>query len=245
MAKLSTLSILTLAGALSLPMALPSATASAQAETSANVPTANARSTGSAQQGQTAEALEIADKVQAVYDQVRDFSANFTQEYSSVSMGSTRRSEGRVFFKKPGKMRWDYAGPNERYLISDGDQLWVYEPEFAQYYNEALADSQLPSALRFLMGEGNLKDEFAIRVRSKDEKQITLELVPKQRNSQFARLHFVVSAESFNVLETTIFDALGNTNRLKFQEVRQNIGLPNSGFNFAPPAGTTRVEAPN
>lgn len=198
----------------------------------------------SAQAGQTAEALEIADKVQAVYDSVRDFTASFTQEYTSVSMGSTRSSQGQVFFKKPGKMRWDYAGPNERYMISDGRQLWVYEPEFAQYYNQSLEGSQLPSALRFLMGEGNLRDEFAIRIFKQDDAKITLELVPKQRSSQFARLHFIIDAESFNVLETTVFDALGNRNRLIFQQVRQNVGLPDTGFQFSPPEGTTRVEAP-
>lgn len=198
----------------------------------------------SAQAGQTAEALEIADKVQEVYDNVRDFTASFTQEYTSVSMGSTRSSQGQVFFKKPGKMRWDYAGPNERYMISDGSQLWVYEPEFAQYYNQSLEGSQLPSALRFLMGEGNLRDEFAIRIFKQDDAKITLELVPKQRSSQFARLHFVIDAKDFNVIETTVFDALGNRNRLIFQQTRQNVGLPDSGFNFSPPAGTTRVEAP-
>ena len=198
----------------------------------------------SAQAGQTPEALAIADKVQVVYDSVRDFTASFTQEYTSVSMGSTRSSQGQVFFKKPGKMRWDYAGPNERYMISDGEQLWVYEPEFAQYYNQSLEGSQLPSALRFLMGEGNLRDEFAIRIFKQDDEKITLELVPKQRSSQFARLHFVIDAEGFNVIETTVFDALGNRNRLSFQQVRQNVGLPDSGFQFSPPAGTTRVEAP-
>lgn len=249
MASLSTLSVFALLGALALPAAASAqAAASPATQSVAQATTSSSRSARTAATGadatQTAEALEIADKVQAVYDDVRDFSASFTQEYTSVSMASTRSSTGRVFFKKPGKMRWDYAGPNERYMISDGSQLWVYEPEFAQYYNQSLVDSQLPSALRFLMGEGNLKDEFAIRVRSKDAKKITLELVPKQRSSQFARLHFVIDAEAFHVIETTVFDALGNTNRLRFSDVKQNAGLPDSGFHFAPPAGTTRVEAP-
>lgn len=245
MASLSSLSILALLGALSFPAAPTAATSDVVTVAQADAATAKpAAARSSAQSGQTEEALAIADKVQKVYDEVRDFSASFTQEYTSVSMGSTRSSTGRVFFKKPGKMRWDYAGPNERYMISDGSQLWVYEPEFAQYYNQSLVDSQLPSALRFLMGEGNLKDEFAIRIRSQDDTKITLELVPKQRSSQFARLHFVVDAQGFNVLETTVFDALGNTNRLRFNDIKQNSGLPDSGFHFAPPAGTTRVEGP-
>jgi len=243
---------------ISLPLlftfALVAAPIAATAQSkNANTPAAQNTSTATAsnpsndggQKGQTEEALQIADKVQETYDNVQDFSAKFTQEYRSASMDSTRTSEGRVFFKKPGKMRWDYAKPDERYMISDGKSLWVYEPEFAQYYSEALEESQLPSALRFLMGKGNLRDEFAIRIRKQDSKKITLELVPKERSSQFSRLHFVVDAQDYNVLEVTVFDALGNTNTLRFQNVRQNAGLPDKGFDFTPPKGTTRVKAPS
>lgn len=205
----------------------------------------SARNAEGGQKGQTEEALEIADKVQATYDKVQDFTARFTQEYTSVSMGSTRASEGRVFFKKPGKMRWDYAKPDERYMISDGKSLWVYEPEFAQYYSESLQESQLPSALRFLMGKGQLRDEFAIRIRTQDADKITLELVPKERSSQFSRLHFVVDDKTSTVLEITVFDALGNANRLRFHDVKQNSGLPDKGFDFEAPKGTTRVKAPS
>lgn len=246
MASLTTFSVLALMGAMLGPVPPASTVASAAAPVSVTASAAAAAEPKPSARPAAAptDAAAIADRVQAVYDEVRDFSADFTQEYSNVSLGSSRSSTGRVFFKKPGKMRWDYKGPNERFLISDGSQLWVYEPEFAQYYNQSLTDSQLPSAMRFLMGEGNLRDEFAVRVRSQTAEKITLELVPKQRSSQFARLHFVVDATSFHVLETTVFDALGNTNRLRFSRVRQNTDLPDSGFDFTPPAGTTRVEPP-
>lgn len=254
MASLTSLSVLALMGALLGPVApsntnaKPAATATAQAKPAAAPAAAPARPAAAparpAVAATTDEAAAIADRVQAVYDDVRDFSADFTQDYTNASLGSSRSSTGRVFFKKPGKMRWDYKAPNERYLISDGSQLWVYEPEFAQYYNQSLTDSQLPSAMRFLMGEGKLRDEFSIRVRNQTAEKITLELVPKQRSSQFARLHFVVDATTYQVLETTVFDALGNTNRLRFSKVRQNTNLPDNGFDFAPPAGTTRVEPP-
>lgn len=218
---------------------------SAQSAQPASSNAKTARDAQGGQKGQTEEALAIADKVQATYDKVEDFTATFTQEYTSVSMGSTRASEGRVFFKKPGKMRWDYAKPDERYMISDGKSLWVYEPEFAQYYSEPLQESQLPSALRFLMGKGQLRDEFAIRIRAQDADKITLELVPKERSSQFSRLHFVVDDKTSTVLEITVFDALGNTNRLRFHNVKQNSGLPDRGFHFEAPKGTTRVKAPS
>lgn len=187
---------------------------------------------------------EVVERIQQVYDNVQDFSADFTQEYTSVSLGETRTSEGHVYFKKPGMMRWDYRTPTERYLISDGANLWVYEPEFGQYYQQSLRDSQLPSALRFLMGEGELSEDFAVTLQEEQDDAILLELVPHQPTGQYARLQFVVSPASWQVVETTVFDSLGNTNRLVFSSVEQNAGLPDSGFNFTPPQGAVRIEAP-
>lgn len=243
--KRISLPLLLIAALAAAPLAATAQSNTKNSATATEAPAADTKNKDGGQKGQTEEALQIADKVQETYDNVQDFSAKFTQEYRSASMDSTRTSEGRVFFKKPGKMRWDYAQPDERYMISDGKSLWVYEPEFAQYYSEALESSQLPSALRFLMGEGNLRDEFAIRIRSQNSKKITLELVPKERSSQFSRLHFVVDAKDYNVLEVTVLDALGNTNTLRFQNVKQNAGLPDKGFDFTPPKGTTRVKAPS
>lgn len=212
-----------------------------QPELDVEVEVAQAEAPQSAADGRVDEVVE---RIQQVYDNVQDFSADFTQEYTSVSLGETRTSEGHVYFKKPGMMRWDYRTPTERYLISDGSNLWVYEPEFGQYYQQSLRDSQLPSALRFLMGEGELSEDFAVTLQEEQEDAILLELVPHQPTGQYARLQFVVSPASWQVVETTVFDSLGNTNRLVFSSVEQNSGLPDSGFNFTPPQGAVRIEAP-
>lgn len=193
---------------------------------------------------QDERALSIAQDVQKVYDNIQDFSADFTQIYHSVSLDAERSSNGHVYFKKAGKMRWDYAKPNERYLISDGDTLWIYEPEFAQYYSQPLENAQLPSALRFLMGDGKLVDDFHIALKKENKKQATLELKPKKKNAQFSKLHFVVNLEDTKIVEVSVFDALGNINTLSFQKMQYNQKLPDSGFDFVPPKGTTRVKAP-
>jgi outer membrane lipoprotein carrier protein len=192
----------------------------------------------------TAALDEIVSSVQSYYDSVDDYVADFEQEYTSAAMGETRTSEGRVFFKKPGMMRWDYATPTERYLISDGSQLWIYEPEYGQYFTESLQESQLPAALRFLMGDGDLRDNFDISLEESGEDTATLGLDPKVQNSQYARLKFVVDRQSGAVKETLIYDAVGNENRLIFENTQKNQGLPDSGFQFEPPEGAVQVEAP-
>ena len=206
--------------------------------------------TGAASQPAATEAgvselAALVDAVQNTYDGVRDFVADFEQVYTSASLGETRTSRGQVFFRKPGMMRWDYSTPTPRFLVSDGSRLWVYEPEQGQYYEEALADAQLPLALRFLMGEGRLADDFEVAARPADAQgRHVLQLTPRRSHGQVRRILLHVAPSNHRVEEVVLLDPLGNTNRIIFRNVRQNVDLPASGFRFSPPAGARRIEAP-
>lgn len=197
---------------------------------------------------QPAERLEFEEllgQVQNHYEAVGDYVADFTQVYQSAALGDERSSRGQVFFKKPGQMRWDYASPQERYLISDGQTLWVYEPAFGQYYQESLQNSQLPVALRFLMGEGKLSDDFVVDPGAPaPDGEAWLALTPRRSEGQLRELHLRVSRDTGAVLEVVIYDPLGNINRITFESTRENVSLPVSGFTFEPPEGATRVEGP-
>src|SRR5687768_9546747 len=70
----------------------------------------------------------VAAAVQGFYDQTRDVSAAFFQTYVNKLYQRTDRSQGKVVFKKPGMMRWDYDQPNGKVIASDGKMLRVYEP---------------------------------------------------------------------------------------------------------------------
>lgn len=189
--------------------------------------------------GETGEALDVdtlAARVQAFYDAVQTYHADFEQTYTNEAMGETQVSSGHVYFKKPGRMRWDYATPEPKHLISNGRTLWVYEPEFQQVYQQDLSTSDLPTAVRFLMGEGNLEEDFRISPAECGERTGVhcLHLVPRASQGQYRSLEFVVSADDYSVLETTIVDPVGNTNRFVFSNASTSDELPDEGFEFTP-----------
>ena len=104
----------------------------------------------------------VVARVQSRYDQAKDFQAHFTQTYSRSVVGRVSVSAGQVHFKKPGRMRWDYDKPEARMFLSNGQFLWLYEPEEKQAFKQDLKTSQLPGALAFLMGRGRIADEFEV-----------------------------------------------------------------------------------
>ncbi len=205
--------------------------------------------TVSAEEADEVEAMsasELAERVQHYYSETEDFQAAFLQTYVDVAAGETTRSRGRVYFKKPGMMRWDYYKPDaeerDRLLVSDGDVFWVYEFDYQQVFRQCLEDSQLPTALSFLMGEGELQEEFDISLVDGDAgDDPTLELVPKEPTSHYQRIHFTVDPEAFQVSKTTVFDPYGNRNEVEFINVRVNQNISEAGFQFEVPEGAREL----
>jgi outer membrane lipoprotein carrier protein len=198
-------------------------------------------------------ARQVAAAVQSFYDQTQDLSASFFQTYVHKLYDRTDRSQGRVVFKKPGRMRWDYAKPNAKIIVAGEGRVVWYEPgeepgDEGQVLEQAFADSDLPQAMAFLMGTGRLAEDFDFRlldaVREGFPSGQVLELKPRKPTPHFERLVFYVeSAQNLRglVRRLVIIDASGNRNRFDFSQFKFNKGEPDATFTWKPPAGVRRV----
>ena len=200
----------------------------------------------SAAQPARLELPAVVEKVQKKYDGAADFRASFNQTLTNTAFKRRSPSTGEVLLKKPGRMRWNYKTPDPKMYLSDGDVLWLYEPEDKQAFKQDLKSSQLPAALAFLTGKGKLSSEFDIAF-AKDPpvggpRDYVLALSPKQANAQVKSILFVVDPDTFFVRETLITDAQGNTNDLLFSDIKINTHIPDATFRWSPPAGTRVVD---
>jgi outer membrane lipoprotein carrier protein len=194
----------------------------------------------------TPDLKTVLERMQKRYDQAKDFKARFTQDYQRAMIGRTTHSTGKIAFKKPGRMRWDYEAPEARMFLSNGQVLWLFEPSEKQAFKQDLKTSQLPAALAFLMGKGRLADEFAVSF-AKDAKagrpgDYRLALSPKQPQSTYKSILFIVDPNEFLVRESVLVDAQGNTNHFTFDNLEVNTKLPDSLFKWTPPAGVRVVD---
>jgi outer membrane lipoprotein carrier protein len=181
---------------------------------------------------------EVVAGIQSFYQTATDLKADFTQTYTYKVYARKQVSKGAVYFKKPRKMRWDYKSPQPKVFVADGKTLWVYEPEENQVFKRSLNNSQLPVALTFMGGEGDLSAEFnTALVDDPDEKTWLVELVPKKDAGDYQKLHLRVDRATFAVQSSTVIDPVGNINHVAFGGVQTNAGLPDSGFVFVPPEG--------
>jgi outer membrane lipoprotein carrier protein len=198
------------------------------------------------------QARLVALSVQAFYDQTKSVEAEFHQTYYTRLYDKYDRSQGTVKFQKPGKMRWDYAAPNGKIIVSNGKQLLIYEPgegsEPGQVFERALGANELPQALSFLTGGGKLVDEFTFRLLDAKQQGFSaghvLELLPRAKSPHYERLLFYVDSDPSRaglVHRVLIVDASGNRNRLDFKTPKFNRPIDAKVFNWVPPKGTRKV----
>ena len=182
--------------------------------------------------------------IQAYYAGAADLKAKFTQHYTYKVYDRTQVSSGKVFFKKPRMMRWDYQKPASKVFVADGKTLWVYEPEEGQVFKRDLVGSQLPVALTFMSGEGDLTKAFDATLTDESKADFVLELVPKESAADYQKLLLSVDRSTFQVRESTVIDPVGNVNRVVFTDIKTNSGLPDRGFQFTPPEGVRVIAEP-
>lgn len=196
------------------------------------------------------EATTVAAWVQSFYDQTRSMSADFRQRYNHRVYDREETSHGRVRFKKPGRMRFDYADPNGKVVVTDGEQLTVYEPpdpgqSRGQYYQQEMSQAQLPDALSFLTGDGQLAQRFRFRLLDLQAAgHEVLELRPRRPTANYSRVLLYVdsSAQRRGVVDrVVIVDQSNNTNTFDFRNQRFNSSVNGSVFRYRPPGNARRI----
>lgn len=207
-----------------------------------------------AQQPAGPDAATVASWVQTFYDQTRTMSARFEQRYFNRVYQRTDVSRGRVQFRKPGMMRFDYDQPNGKVIASDGQRLVAYEPPDegqggGQFYEQRMTDAQLPSALSFLMGTGRLGQDFTFRLLNAADFSYTegqvLELRSRRPTPHYSRILLFVDASEARrgvVHRVLIIDSANNRNQFNFTQQQFNGDIAESVFRFQPPRGARRVQ---
>jgi outer membrane lipoprotein carrier protein len=200
-----------------------------------------------------AQAQATLASVQAFYDQTKDLSADFVQTYVNKLYDRTDRSTGHVAFKKPGRMRWDYAKPNGKVIVANTGKLLLYEPgdepsDKGQVFEQKLDEADLPQAMSFLLGTGKLVEDFDAKLLDASHEGFAngqvLELKAKRPSPHFDRLLFFVETQAQVrglVRRIVIIDPSGNRNRFDFSAFKFNTGTPENTFEWRPPSDARRV----
>jgi len=180
------------------------------------------------------------------YRSMQDLSARFEQETLIGSLKRVEKGAGRVYFKKGGKMLWEYTQPAVQKIYLDGKNLWFYLPEDKQVLKNDM--SRMPSdiTLDLFAGKLKIKEKFTVRMVTGDTRAandaIVLQLVPKIAHPNLKSLTLWVDRRNYYITRSSLDDEIGNRTLLTFSATAIDTGLSDSLFMFTPPPGVEIYE---
>jgi outer membrane lipoprotein carrier protein len=181
----------------------------------------------------------LVDRMQAFYEKLQDFTADFEQVYAYKASKRKQTSTGKVVFKKPALMRWEYSGSSPRTFVLAGDKVYMHDPAAKLLTRASIGSSQLSASVTFLWGQGKLADEFAIeKLACASCTSTQLQLTPLQPDPRFKRILLEVDPKSAQVRKSTVIDPDGSQNAITFKNLATNTGVDAAAFKLDPPEGT-------
>ena len=180
----------------------------------------------------------LIDALQAKYNRLNSLAADFTQIHTAPAE-RTRRESGQLLLRKPGRMRWDYAGPEQKLYLSDGRSVYEYVPADGYATRMSLKEADdWRAPFAFLLGRGNLRQDFSrIEVDAESPTRAgnrVLRLTPR-RDQEFRVLLVEIEPASLQLVRLSFIDRQGGRSDFLFSAIRENIAAPDS--RFTPPAG--------
>jgi outer membrane lipoprotein carrier protein len=186
-------------------------------------------------------------RVARKYAAARSFSAKFRQEVPLQNLGIVRRASGQVYFERPLKMRWDYAGKDAQLFLADGEYLYFRPADSPQVFRRKIDEKALGGRvpLLLLFGKGEITELFRVEeaVPRKDGGETALRLVPRGDGApEVRRIDLVVGNVDLMVREIHIYDRMGGINHLYLEGTVLDPSLPLRMFRFQKPSGVEVVD---
>ncbi len=171
------------------------------------------------------EALAIIDNVNAYFNDLKEVQAPFVQ-----FDGDNRRKTGDFFFKRPGKVRFDYNRPSRMKIISDGEYLAVENHDLRTADRYPLEST--PFKL-LLAEEVNLLRDARILAIDKGEDVLILTMEDKSGESAGKIRLFFRTDPELQLASWIITDAQGVDTRVDIGEMERDVQLAAELFEFS------------
>jgi outer membrane lipoprotein carrier protein len=187
---------------------------------------------------------DLIPAVQASYETFNVLTASFTQESYYLGLNKNLQSKGKIFFKKPGKMDWEYIYPEEQKFIVDGKTLWFFQPDLNQVtigdFENAFVTS-LP--VSFLLGIGKISNNFDLIEACKVEgEHLLLQFRSKKEDPSLDKFFLLVRKGDLFPIGARILDIGGNDTTIFFESVDTQKLLNDEQFNFKIPSGVDIID---
>ncbi|GLS27450.1 outer membrane lipoprotein chaperone LolA [Marinibactrum halimedae] len=170
---------------------------------------------------------------------LQSVTGKFTQRLLSKEGELLQSSEGNFALQQPSQFRWHTLAPFEQVLMSDGDTLWLYDPDLEQVTVKKITPQNDQTPMRLISGDQKaLTDNYLV------SQLITMESFPVKRRyelvptgaSEYSAISVTFAGDQ--LIEMSALDASSNTTEFAFSDMNTAAKLNDEDFHFTIPKGT-------
>lgn len=179
-------------------------------------------------------------RLTTLLNQAQTISGRFSQLTLDGSGTQLQETSGEMALKRPGQFRWHTDAPMEQLLVSNGEQIWLYDPDLEQVTIQKMDQRLTHTPALLLSGDvSQIAESFDITLKEGGS-VVDFILKPKAADSLFESLR--LSFRNGVINDMQLIDNVGQRTNILFLGVQMNPPIPASQFTFEVPAGVDVIQ---
>jgi outer membrane lipoprotein carrier protein len=183
--------------------------------------------------GQPAWAADGATQLKNFLAGLDTLQAEFNQTILPAGEDTVYATSGVFYLQRPGKLRWEYEDPATQIIVADGKRIWLHDIELEQVSHRSQRAALEGTPAQLLSSTAPLEESFEMHEEGVIEEVTWLELLPKDKDAQFAKVR--LGFQENELLQMEMFDSFGQVTRFFFFNMTRNPSLSSELFVFVPP----------
>ena len=168
-------------------------------------------------------------------NQAQTISARFSQLTLDGSGTQLQETAGQLALKRPGLFRWHTDAPMEQLLVSNGEKVWLYDPDLEQVTIQELDQRLTHTPALLLSGDvSTISENFEVSHKEAGD-VVDFTLKPKAKDTLFDNLRLSFRGGVINDMQ--LIDSVGQRTNILFMGVKMNQPLKADLFTFEIPEG--------
>ncbi|MCA1772074.1 MAG: outer membrane lipoprotein chaperone LolA [Halomonas sp.] len=182
-----------------------------------------------------AMASEAAERLTERLDPLESYQASFEQQILDGSGERLQDARGEMWLSRPGMLRWEVEAPYMQTVVSDGDDVYLYDPDLEQVTVQALDERVTHTPALLLSGRvSELTESYDVEY-EEDSGDDVFTLVPTSADTLFEQLQMTFDGDMLTELWMT--DSTGQRTAITFSNAERNVDIDDERFEFDIPDG--------
>lgn len=178
---------------------------------------------------------QATDRLTQLLRPLETYSATFEQQILDGSGQSLQEASGHMWLSRPGKFRWEVEAPYQQVVVSDGEEIYLHDPDLEQVTIQPLDTRVTHTPALLLSGSTSALAENYEVMRQQQGATETFTLLPKTPDTLFEELKLTFRSEQLAILQMN--DSTGQRTAVEFANINVNTAIDPSQFDFKIPDG--------